>query len=564
MTASRAHTPLEGVYYRPSSEVAGYYAAQAWLAMNIGNALREAAHEAPEKTYLIAGADAITFIECEKRTEILAAALLDIGFKPGDRAIFQMGSIAETVIALIACYKAGIVPVCTLPQYREIEIGQLAEMSGATGYFIQADFSPSFDLTVFAQRMMQLLPTIKHLIVARGNPPAGAHGYEAMLKSHGYQSAKTRVAHVVIDPEDVLTFQLSGGSTGVPKIIPRFHGEYLGQALAWARHHQYTSSDIAIWPLPVIHNAAMLLIVLPAILMRSTIVLQDRFDLQMFLSAIEKHRVTYAGSIGPVAPRLLDFQDVRRHFDLTSLRMFVGMDRADAIESHLGVTTMNLYGITEGLLMTTSPSEPALQRFTTNGRPSGPLDKVRILDPASENPVPPGQEGELCFFGPHSVRAYYKASDDIHRTSFTSDGFFRSGDIVRETIINGQSYFTFLGRLKDNISRGNEKFGAEEVERLIVQHPAVLDAKVVAMPDKYLGEKACAFLIPRPGKNTPDVRALGEFLIMQGLAKFKLPERIETIAEFPATRVGKIDKMAMRKVAAEKLANETASEEELK
>ena len=559
MTASRVRVPVEGVHYRPAQEVDSYYTAGAWLPISVGDAVREAARAKPEKTFLIAGGQEYSFAEFDRHTEILGAALLHAGFTPGERAIFQMGSIAETVIALCACYKAGIVPVCTLPQYREIEIGQLAEMSGATGYFVQADFSPSFDLTAFAQKMMLRAPAMQRLVVARGAAPAGAFSYEYMLASLEHSVACVKLASIKLGPEDVLTFQLSGGSTGVTKIIPRFHGEYLGQAQAWAKQQLYTENEIAIWPLPVIHNAAMLLIVLPAILMCTTIVLQDRFDLQMFLGAIEKYRVTYAGSIGPVAPRLLDFKDARKHFDLSSLRMFVGMDRSDAIEAHIGVITMNLYGITEGLLLTSSPAEPALQRFTTNGWPTGPLDQVRVLNPESEERLPPGQEGELCFFGPHSVRAYYNAPGGINKDSFTRDGFFRTGDIVRETIIGGKSCYSFLGRLKDNISRGNEKFAAEEVERLIVEHPAVLDAKVVAMPDRYLGERACAFIIPRPGAETPDVAALGQFLTARGLAKFKMPERIEAISEFPVTRVGKVDKMAMRKIVAEKLAGEATS-----
>lgn len=556
MGATRASAPIEGVFYRPSEEVELYFQDGAWLRMTLADALRAAARESPSKTYLIAGGDEISFSEMDRRTDLLAAALLDIGLHPGDRAMFQMGSIAETVIALLACGKAGVLPVCTLPQYRDIEIGQLAQMSGAKGYFVQADNNPAFDLVAFAQRMMAQSKTLTHLIVARGPAPEGAHSLEAMIESGDLACARERVSKIKLDPEDALCFQLSGGSTGVPKIIPRFHGEYLGQANAWARLHRFSSDDIAIWPLPVIHNAAMLLIVLPAILHRATIVLQDRFELTSFLSAIAKHRVTYAGSIGPIAPRLLDFKDVRKHFDLSSLRLFVGMDRADAIEAHIGVPAMNLYGITEGLLMTTPPDEPALQRHTTNGYPSHPLDRVRVIDPESEAPMRPGQAGELCFLGPHSVRAYYNAPYEINRDSFTSEGFFRTGDIVSEHIIDGRSYYKFLGRLKDNISRGNEKFAAEEVERLIVAHPAVLDAKVVAMPDRYLGERACAFIIARPGAAVPNVTTLGAFLLGQGLAKFKLPERIEIVDDFPVTRVGKVDKAAMRKVVADKLARE--------
>jgi non-ribosomal peptide synthetase component E (peptide arylation enzyme) len=300
----------------------------------------------------------------------------------------------------------------------------------------------------------------------------------------------------------------------------------------------------------------MLVIVIPALLSGSTIVLQDRFDPTTFLTAIAKHRVTYAGSIGPIAPRLLDYPDLHRH-DLSSLRLFVALDRADAIEAHLGIPTTNLYGITEGLLTSSAPTDPPEGRFRTIGYPTSHLDEVRVMTPASDEPVGEGREGELCFRGPNTLLGYYNAPE-INAVSFTRDGFFRSGDIVREQIIEGRAYYVFLGRLRDNISRGNEKFAAEEVENLIVRHPAVVDAKVVAMPDRYLGEKACAFIIPRPDQACPSVAELGTFLIGQGLAKYKLPERIETITAFPVTRVGKVDKGAMRSIIADKIRAEQA------
>ena len=544
--------PIEGVVYRSPEEQAVLLDSGAWLALTVGDAIRQAARTHPDKTYLIAGDRRLSFRDIDEKTECLAASLLHQGLAPGDRAIFQMGITPETVIALFGCYKAGILPVCTLPQYRDIEIGQLTEMSKAKVYFIQADFSPTFDLVAFARRMGRSHASLETFIVARGVASEGELDFDRLCEGAGVEAARRRLAGLAIDPGDVLTFQLSGGSTGVPKIIPRMHGEYLAQAAGWARLHEYGPDEICIWPLPIIHNAGLLLVVLGSLLNKSTIVLQDRFDPVSFLDAIETHRVTWAGSIGPIAPRLLDYQDIARH-DLSSLRMFVAMDRADAIEAHVGVTTMNLYGITEGLLMSTSPGDGEQARFWTNGRSTSAFDEIRVLEFGGETPVKPGEQGELCFRGPHSLRGYYRAPPEVNAASLTHDGFVRTSDIVREVVIDGHSHFVFLGRVKDNISRGNEKFAAEEVEKLIVQHPAVLDAKVVAMPDRYLGEKACAFIIPRPGESCPDVAGLGAFLVGQGLAKFKLPERIETVTEFPVTRVGKVDKMAMRAIVKDRL-----------
>ena len=147
---------------------------------------------------------------------------------------------------------------------------------------------------------------------------------------------------------------------------------------------------------------------------------------------------------------------------------------------------------------------------------------------------------------------------DVNRASFTADGFFRTGDIMLARRIGGHPCYAFEGRIKDNIDRGGEKFGAEEVEALIVSHPAVNDARVVSMPDPMLGERACAFLIVKAGQPCPTVGSLGAFLHGKGLAKFKLPERIETIAEFPVTRVGKVDKQALRQMIAARVGSEAA------
>jgi non-ribosomal peptide synthetase component E (peptide arylation enzyme) len=149
---------------------------------------------------------------------------------------------------------------------------------------------------------------------------------------------------------------------------------------------------------------------------------------------------------------------------------------------------------------------------------------------------------------------------EVNRASLTVDGFSRTGDIMRAHPIGGRPCYSFEGRLKDNIDRGGEKFGAEEVESPIGRHPQVADVKVVAMPDRIYGEKAGAYVIMRPGHALLTVQELGAYLLSLGLAKFKLPERIEAVAAFPVTRVGKVDKGALRQQIADKLAAERAED----
>lgn len=551
-TMADASHPIEGVAYLSAADAARYRKGGAWLESTAGDLLRAAARRMPDKAVLVSHEVRLTYREFDELTERLGAALIELGLRPGDRALFQMGTVAETAVALFACFKAGIVPLCSLPQYREIEMNELARRSEARAWFVQADFS-AFDLPGFARKLAQGFAAIEHLIAARARAPLeGWHGFEQLIESQPLTRARERLAEVSIGLEDVLCFQLSGGTTGVPKIIPRFHAEYLGQARDWALRNAMDANSVALYALPLIHNAGQVAMLVPALVMGGTMVLMARMEPKGFFDWVERERVTHSLSIGPIAAQMLDYKDVDRH-DLSSLKLLMSFNRSDALERHVKVPCVNIFGITEGLLMSSAPDWPHEARFGGVGAPVSDLDEVRLLEPGTERDAAPGRPGELCFRGPSSTRGYFRMPE-VNKASFTSDGFFRTGDLMLAQRVGARTCYAFEGRMKDNIDRGGEKFGAEEVENVIARHPDIADVKVVAMPDRLLGEKACAYLIMRPGRALPSVRALGDFLVAQGLAKFKLPERVEAIDAFPVTRVGKVDKAAMRKLIADKLA----------
>jgi len=549
---------IPGIGYRSEEEKQRHLESGAWLPMTAGDSLRDAAATVPGKAAVIADDGTYTFAQLNALSESAAAGLIEAGLKPGDRAIFQIGSVKEIFVALFGCFKAGIVPVCTLPQYREIEIRSLGERSGATAYFVQGDVSTSFDQIGFARSMMATMPALRHLIVTRGDAGDGI-SLEALAKRHETRNASEIVRPHAPFPDDVIMFQLSGGSTGLPKIIPRFHSEYLGSALALSKAYDLDENDVGLWALPLIHNAGMLFTVIPTTVTRRTNVIHNSFDVEKFLAAITAHKVTFTGSIGPVAPRIMEYPRIG-DFDLSSLRQFFTLSRADALEAHTGIVSGNMFGITEGLLTACAPTDPQDARHRGCGRPIAPGDEVRLLKPHSEEEVKFGEVGELAFRGPNTLIGYYN-DPKANEACFTSDGFFRTGDLLRAFKVDGQVHYAFEGRIKDNINRGGEKIGAEELESLIAGHPDILDARVVAMPDKIYGEKVCAYVIPRPGFSAPSVKALGEFLLNAGLAKYKLPERVESIGAFPVTRVGKVDKAAMRADIAGKLADEEAAQD---
>lgn len=546
---------IDGVAYCDPAEAAEYIRGGAWIDMTVGDALRATANKYPERPAFISDERTITFAELDEVTERLGAALLDLGLEVGDRAIFQMGTTIETAIALLACYKSGIVPVCSVPQHREVEIGQLTKQSSASAYFVQADFG-SFDLVAFARQMMERSQSLRHLVVARGTSSPGGERMESLIDRTPLDYARERLRAVQLGSGDVLSFQLSGGTTGVPKIIPRFHAEYLGHSTGWSRLYGIDSSSRVIWSLPLLHNAGQLYALIPAVAHGVTTVLMPKVDIRRMLELIETHRVTHALSIGPIAPQIMTYPDVAKH-DLSSLRLFATMSRADALEAHLGVPCSNLFGITEGLLLGSPADAPAFARHQTQGRSGCAQDEIRLLAPDSEEPVGLGEMGELCFRGPSSLRGFFDAPE-ANSKAFTSDGFYRTGDVMTAHVVDGRTCYRFEGRSRDNINRGGEKIGCEEVEGFVSMHPAVADAKLVAMPDDFYGEKGCVYLVLRPGQSAPGVRELANFLVGKGLAKYKCPERIEVVEQFPLTRVGKVDKPALKAAIAARLQREAA------
>jgi pyochelin biosynthesis protein PchD len=538
--------PIPDVAYVEPARARAWLDAGAWLELTVGETIERAARERADTTAIVDDHGRVTYAELERRSATVAARLLALGLQPGDRVLIQLGIGTTAVVALLGLIRAGLVPVCAVPQYRAYEMRALADLSGARAHLVEVG-AGSADLVAFGRALRQECATLEHLIVAGGPAPRDAVALEG-------EPANEEILLPDVSPLDVVTFQLSGGTTGVPKIIPRFHAEYLGSAAACADRMRLGPEDVLLWSLPVSHNAGMLVFLIPTLLRGSTLVLQGRFQAESFLETVARERVTVSGSVGPIAPRLLDYERPQ-DFDLSSLRMFIALNRAADIERHLGVPTTQMFGMTEGLVMLSPPDAPAQARHQTVGYPVSPHDEVRVLVPGEERESADGEIGELCFRGPSTLPAYY-GDPQATAAAFTADGFLRSGDLVRAVPVEEIRCYSFEGRNKDNIDRGGEKFGTEEIESLLAGHPAIQEARVVGMPDHYMGERACAFVITRAGLPVPTLLDMGEFLLARGLAKFKLPERIEQVQEMPVTAVGKLDRSALRQRIVEILATE--------
>jgi 2,3-dihydroxybenzoate-AMP ligase len=473
-----------------------------------------------------------------------------------------MGNVAQTVVGYLGCLLAGARPVCTLPQHGSREIGLLAAHTGASCLIVQADFRGGR----LAAQARQLLSdgAVKSAVVARGEPFPGATSFDDVLRA-GEGTERATLPFNAVDPDQIAVFQLSGGTTGLPKIAPRLHEEYAYNSRAWAEVMGYGTESVILYPLPVMHNAGISLALQPAIFAGSRLVLAPSADIDELVALIERYRPDVLPLVPPaVAIRLLDSPRARKA-DLSSITDFVvggqklPAEIAERLRDELGIRVRQMFGMAEGMFTVTPAGVGQDVRHHTVGAPISPGDEIRILEPGGDGETADGDIGELAARGPYTIRGYYRAAAH-NSTAFTADGFYRTGDLARRHRTPEGVFYSIEGRIKDVINRGVEKIHAEEVEELIIQHPSVAAAALVAMPDPVLGEKGCAYLVLAAGAGQLTVDSLGRHLLAEGLAKYKLPERVEIVPGLPLTNVGKVSKKLLREDIERKLAAEAEEE----
>jgi 2,3-dihydroxybenzoate-AMP ligase len=524
VTATAQHFPAE--------VAATYRDAGLWGTRTIADEFHAVAVQHPQRDAVVTGAGRLTYAELDARTDRIAAGLADLGLHPRDPVIVQTTNRLEAVVAWYALLKAGLVPVATLAAHRGHEIAHISRAVGARAHLVEPG-TRGIDLVAFAHEQARDHPTMAHVLVLDDLPEAAADPDEARARVEEIQRG--------IDPDDVAVFQLSGGTTGVPKLIPRLHAEYWYNARAYAGVLGWTADDRVGHLIPIIHNAGIVCGVHAPHSVGACLVLTDHdLDAAMPVLVAERTTSVLLGHAHYRAPEHPQFDDLAR-----SLRIVVLSGAKVSVELFTtagrgGAWVGQLFGMAEGMfLVTPRDTSPELRR-TTVGTPISPLDEVRVLEPGSEEEVSDGEVGELCCRGPYTLRGYYGVD---RPEAFTADGFYRTGDLAAVRVLDGHRAVSIEGRIKDLINRGGEKINAEEVELLLLAHPHIVEAALVAMPDPRLGERGCAYLAT---DGTPvtleDVR---DHLHALDVAKFKWPERVELLDALPRTKVGKLDKKAM-------------------
>ncbi len=527
-----------------------YRAAGYWAERTIGEELAVSAHRWPDRDAVAAAQGRLSYAELDAQTDRIAAGLHVLGLAVGDRVLFQVTNRLESVVAWYACLKAGLVPVATLASHRGHEIAQISRRSRARAHLVE-EALPGFDLVGFAFEQRSGHPTLEHVLTVGGREPvAGATPLETL----GDDLSSRRVSEILastrarVGADDLAVLQLSGGTTGVPKLIPRRHAEYWYNARAYAERLEWTEHTRVAHLIPVIHNAGITCAVQAAHSVGACLVLGTPDALASApLLGTEKATAALIGHAHFQALR--DPAFLAQASSLTQL-VLSGTKVPEALFEMLeqrGIWSGQLYGMAEGLCCASRVEDPSEARLLSVGTPISELDEVRILEPGTEAEVVEGTVGEVAVRGPYTIPGYYDGAEH-QASSFTTDGFYRTGDLARWETFDGVRHLLIEGRIKDVINRGGEKINAEEVEMILLRHPDVVEAAVVAMPDPRLGERSCAYLVTTAPVDLPVVQA--HFAAL-GVAKFKWPERIETVEELPRTRIGKLDKKQLREMVAD-------------
>ena len=535
-------TVLEGTVPWPDDLARQYAKAGWWRGRDLGAEIAAVAAARPDATALVDGATRISYASLLARADALAARLARLGLRPGMRIVVQLPNCWPFVVLTLACLRSGIIPVMALPAHRRHELAYLCEHSEARALAVP-DMLRGFDHQQLADELLAASPTLDHILVAGQDV---RHQDLTALCAEG-----EAIPPDPPDPAGVAVFLLSGGTTGLPKLIARTHNDYSYNARASAELCRLGEGTVYLVSLPASHNFPLACPgILGTLLSGGRVVMTASPDPASAFAAIEREGVTITAVVPAVAQRWLAHAADHGSDALRTLEVLqvggarLADEHATRIKPVLGATLQQVFGMAEGLLNYTRLDDPDGVICGTQGRPLSPGDEVRIVD-ADGRSRPDGQPGALLTRGPYTPRGYYRAPEQNAR-AFTPDGWYASGDVVRR---RPDGNLVVEGRDKDMINRGGEKISAEEVENLLYRMPGIAQVAAVAAPDAELGERICVFVVPEPGLDI-SLGAVRDGLEAAGVAKFKWPERLEIVAELPVTKMGKLDKKALRDMLA--------------
>lgn len=527
----------------PVESAERYRAAGHWRGETFGAMLRARAQAHPDKVAIVGGATRWTYAELDRRADEVAAGLVASGLTAGDRVIVHLPNIPAFFETIFGLFRAGILPVYALPAHRITEIEHFAQSAQACAYVI-AGKHEGYDYGELATTLQSRVPDVRQVFVVDPQGSSAPGISMAQLRALG-QANPLANDYPAPRPSDVAFLQISGGSTGLSKLIPRTHDDYIYTLRESDVICGMDAESVFLAALPIAHNYPMSSPgVLGALYAGARVVLSTSPSPDAAFPLIESERVTMTSLVPPLLLVWLQARPKATH-DLSSLKVMqiggakLAPEVARRVRPVLGITLQQVFGMAEGLVNYTRLDDSEDTIVNTQGRPISADDEVLVVDDQGQ-PVPDGESGYLLTRGPYTIRGYHN-NPSANARSFTEDGFYRTGDIVRR---DANGYLTVQGRATDHINRAGEKISAEEIEDHLLAHPNVFDAAVVSVPDEYLGERSCAFIIAQGEK--PKGAQLKQWIRQRGLAEFKVPDQIVFVEKFFETAALKISRRELR------------------
>jgi cyclohexanecarboxylate-CoA ligase len=514
-------------------------AARPWPAAHLVDRRVSAAAAAwPEPVAVVDGAVRLTYQEFERRIRAVAAGLAGLGVGPGEVVSWQLPNWHEALVLHHAVLRLGALSNPIVPIYRSHEVGYILREAGSRVVVVPETFR-GFAHAAMVAELAATSPALRHVVTVRSAGGAELPFEQLLAAAPGTAPVPDRTS------DDPILLMFTSGTTAAPKGVLHTHRTLDYENRSIIDVYGLSRDDVVFMPSPVTHITGLLYgVQLPAML-GTRVVLQEVWDPTVALGLIEAERATFTVAATPFLHGLVHHPELAS-YDVSSLRVFAcgGADVPPSLirdaGERLGCAATRVYGSTEFPTLSTSPpDDPLDRRAGTDGRAIAAAE-YRIVDDADAD-LPVGTVGELLVRGPELFPHYLRPADD--EGTRTADGWFRTGDLAVADVLG---YVSIRGRRKDIILRGGENISVTEVEEALFEHPSVGEVAVVAMPDPVMVERGCAFVVPAPGAAAPTLADLAEFLTGKGLARQKLPERLELVDALPRTQSGKVQKFRLR------------------
>ncbi|HWC81686.1 MAG TPA: AMP-binding protein [Pseudonocardiaceae bacterium] len=545
---------LATVHDRFSTEqIETYYAQGLWRDYTLFGVLEQQAAQRADKVFFTDSTTSYTFAELRDESLRLATGLVRRGITAGDRVAVQMPNWTEFAVIATALSRIGAIIVPIMPIYRRDEVSYILDSAEVRAVFTAGTYR-KFDHAAMFTELAAGPGSLELVVVLRAEQrPAGTVAYPELLADVDADTAAAEIGPGT-GPDDPWVIVFSSGTTSRPKgCLHTFNTMACGARLL-GKGFGYTANDVQFGPSPITHTTGLVTSVILPLIHGGASHVQEAWEPKEGLARIAKFGCTISVTASTFLQMLLDAYDPDAH-DASSMRVWTCAGApipASLVESARvaipAMQVLSLYGRTENITTTmcTIVDDPA-RSLTSDGR-ALPGQEVRILDLDGQE-VPHGTEGDISYRGAMSMIEYINQPEET-AAMFTADGFSRSGDLG---VMDADGYVRVTGRLKDIVIRGGLNISVRQVEDLLVAHEAVAAVAVVGMPDRKLGERVCCYLVPAEGAEPMGIDAMREYLLGQGLAIQKVPERVEIVEALPMTATGKIQKHVLRADIAAKL-----------